>query len=94
VKGLFEIRAVAEAMLTRAGLVLTLAVLGTGALYHLAESARSLGNIGATFSSENVLGFGIYNTAVIGLAYFPAAPWARPAELHLGPPYGLASAER
>jgi len=73
VKELFEIRALAESMLTRAGIVLTLAVLGTGALYHLVDGARSLGSVGATWTPENVLGFGIYNTAVIALAYFPAA---------------------
>jgi hypothetical protein len=70
---LFEVRAVAEAMLASAGLVLTLAVLGTSALYHLVDSARALGNIGATWTPENVIGFGIYNTAVIALAYLPAA---------------------
>jgi len=73
VRELFEVRAIAEAMLACAGLVLTLAVLGTSALYHLVESARPLGNVGATWTPENVIGFGIYNTAVIALAYLPVA---------------------
>ena len=65
-------RAELNAALTWSGLLLSLAVLSTAVLYHLTEQIGGP-EIGSTFTRENVLGFGVYNTALVALAYGPAA---------------------
>jgi hypothetical protein len=65
-------RAELQATLAWAGLILSLAVLGTAALNHLVEQLGDATS-GSSWTRENVLGFGVYNTIILALAYLPAS---------------------
>jgi hypothetical protein len=69
-------RAELQATLGWAGLILSLAVLGTAALYHLVEQLGDATS-GSSWTRENVLGFGVYNTIILALAYLPASTSAQ-----------------
>jgi hypothetical protein len=73
---LHALRSDLQTMLSWAGLILSLAVLATASLYHLAAQVPK-GEAGPDWTRENVIGFGIYNTATLALAYVPASMGAQ-----------------
>jgi hypothetical protein len=69
---LTELRSDLQVILTWTGLILSLAVLATAALYHLTAQFSDKSQVGISWTRENVIGFGVYNSATLTLAYAPA----------------------